>query len=365
VILRRLGGRLVNVVIGIALVAVFTTTLDRVASRPRALAVGLAALTSVLVEMWTTTRWGATLGQRLFRLKTVGPDGRPPTLAAAWLRVAALGPFAVGAPLCGIGVLRRGHRGAHDRASLTAVLPAGRASALLPWPGPLGRPPLSPGDAVTPMWTGVWVSIVVSLIASGVGATASPTATFLIILPAQSAGTISTLIALTRLKGSGSLRADLGLTVRWRDGAYLLLGPPLHIVAGIVIAPLLALLGRTDPPVQGVSSDAANATGLLVTMATVIGLVVVGPVTEELVFRGVLLRGLLGRTTETRAVAISAAAFAFVHLLDPAAWPIVPGLFVLGWVLARLTLGPDRTLSKAILAHAGFNLVSVIASRFV
>lgn len=335
------------------------------ADRPRALGIGVAGLLSVIGEVWATTRWGASLGQRVLGVRTAGPDGGRPVPASAWLRAAALGPFAIGAPVCAIGVLRAGHRGGHDRVAATVVLPAGPALPILPWPGPLARPRMTAGDAVVAMWSGVWASLLVSLVAGGLGVGASPAATFLLVLPAQTLGTLLTVAAVLRLKGSGSARADLGFAVRARHAGYLLLGPPLHLLAGIVLAPILALLGRSDPPVQAISTDAADATGLLITAATVLGLVIVGPATEELVFRGLLLRSLLRRMPEARAVAISAAAFALVHLLDPGAWPIVPGLFVLGWVLARLTLGEDGTLSRAIFAHAGFNLVSVIASRLL
>jgi hypothetical protein len=64
-------------------------------------------------------------------------------------------------------------------------------------------------------------------------------------------------------------------------------------------------------------------------------LVVVAPVTEELLFRGIILRGLVGRCPVWVALGLSAALFAFIHL-NP--WQMVTAFVIgltLGWVYLR------------------------------
>jgi uncharacterized protein len=86
-------------------------------------------------------------------------------------------------------------------------------------------------------------------------------------------------------------------------------------------------------------------------------LVIVAPITEELLFRGIILRGLLSRYRPATAVVITALLFAFIHL-NP--WQFFSALFlglVLGWFYAR-----TRSVAICILGHAIQNSMSVIFS---
>ncbi len=75
--------------------------------------------------------------------------------------------------------------------------------------------------------------------------------------------------------------------------------------------------------------------------------IIIAPLTEELVFRGVILRGLLGRWRPAAAVLISAAMFAFIHL-NPAQAPVAFLLgILLGWIYVR-----TRSLGLCVLGHA-------------
>jgi glutamate-5-semialdehyde dehydrogenase len=83
--------------------------------------------------------------------------------------------------------------------------------------------------------------------------------------------------------------------------------------------------------------------------------VVIAPVTEELVFRGLILRGLLGRWRPAAAVLFSAGLFALVHF-NPVQAPVALLLGLLtGWLYAR-----TRSLGLCILAHALNNAASYL-----
>ncbi len=168
------------------------------------------------------------------------------------------------------------------------------------------------------------------------------------------------------LKGEGSVVRDYGLALRpWPD-------IPLGIVAGvasqyllvpIVEAPLLPfvhhLYTRLGHPAQNLTSHAFGP-GLAVLAV----LVCVGsPLVEELFFRGLLLRSLLGsfeklgpRLGPAVSIVVTALVFALVHFealqfLGLAGFGVVLGC--LAWRTGRL--GPS------IVAHMAFNTVTIIA----
>jgi len=75
--------------------------------------------------------------------------------------------------------------------------------------------------------------------------------------------------------------------------------------------------------------------------------VVVAPLAEETLFRGLILRGLLGRWKPWTAIVTSALLFALMHF-NPAQTPVALGLgLVLGWVYYR-----TRSLGLCMLGHA-------------
>ena len=86
-------------------------------------------------------------------------------------------------------------------------------------------------------------------------------------------------------------------------------------------------------------------------------LVVVAPVTEELFFRGIILRGLLARHGPVLAVGLSSLLFALVHL-NP--WQFISAFWlgvVLGWFYLR-----TGSINICILGHAVSNGVFVFFS---
>lgn len=98
--------------------------------------------------------------------------------------------------------------------------------------------------------------------------------------------------------------------------------------------------------------------GVRVALAVLV--VCVAPVVEELVFRGVLLSGLMRYMKAGWAVAVTALIFGCVHLPDfKFAWYAIPALVLLGAVLAWLRLR-SRSLWPAVAAHGFNNLMAVI-----
>ncbi len=159
----------------------------------------------------------------------------------------------------------------------------------------------------------------------------------------------------SRRWGSGRLARDVGLRFRWSDAGW---GPIVWIAAfGCELAMLLIvrltgipLIGNTEG-VGDVDADRAYVIALLLTA------VIAAPLVEELVFRGVMLRGLLSRVAVVPAVALQAVLFGVAHV-DPVRGSGNVGLAL---VLAAVGVGFGgatyllRRLGPAIIAHAMFN----------
>ncbi|MBN2112516.1 MAG: CPBP family intramembrane metalloprotease [Acidimicrobiia bacterium] len=171
----------------------------------------------------------------------------------------------------------------------------------------------------------------------------------------QTLGTIITVLAL------GRRREPLGLRPRPADGAFLLLGAALALGLSWATYLVVQWVFGGDVPVQGVVQVAEGAEGWPARVAVVVVSVILAPLAEELVFRGVLLRALGRRFSVRHTAVLTAAAFALIHLLlDFDAAPAIPALFVVGVVFALLVQRYGR-LTPAVAGHVGFNLVGVLA----
>jgi membrane protease YdiL (CAAX protease family) len=96
-------------------------------------------------------------------------------------------------------------------------------------------------------------------------------------------------------------------------------------------------------------------------IALTLGVVSIGPLVEELLFRGVLLSALLRRLRVVWAMLASAALFALVHLFDLHwLWYALPNLALLGMVLAWLRLR-SGSLWPSVIAHGCNNLLAMAA----
>ncbi len=154
--------------------------------------------------------------------------------------------------------------------------------------------------------------------------------------------------------------ADLGLRLQRRDWWGLPAGFVMQIVVTLALSPLIEWLGGGEEPQQQVAELSTQLTGGWHIGAFGLAVVVMAPFFEEVIFRGLLLSRLLRSVPSWAAVLLSAAAFGGVHLADPDAVFVVPGLIVIGLVLGFAALW-SGSLGLPIMIHAGSNLTAFVA----
>jgi membrane protease YdiL (CAAX protease family) len=174
-------------------------------------------------------------------------------------------------------------------------------------------------------------------------------------------GLLGAVLYCSRVRGSGKLSADFG----WRIGAWW----DLPLGAAVGLASQFLLIPAAYEPVRTVDrsvnhqlsqtvhrqTGAAHSSGAVTILLLFLALG--APVVEELFFRGLLLRSLLGRMPAAPAVVVSAVLFALAH------FEVVQfvGLVLFGVVLALLAWR-TRRLGPSIAAHVAFNAVAVISA---
>lgn len=180
----------------------------------------------------------------------------------------------------------------------------------------------------------------------------------------QDAGYVTWLVLVSRRKGVGTLRGDFGLTSVprggwWAAAPWFLVGVALQLVSYWPLRLLQEVHGTEAKQeiVNVVERGSGSAFVLLV-----IAVLVVAPIAEELMFRGVLLRSLMRRFSPGVAVFVSAVAFGLVHLLDFTVGSIIalPVLILFGVISGWLAVR-SGDLGRSILFHAGFNAFTAIA----
>jgi uncharacterized protein len=215
------------------------------------------------------------------------------------------------------------------------------------------------GDAAVGLLVG-WVAtaVIVSLWVGAGGGRPSDTS-----LGALAAGEAALWVGLlgaplwaSRLKGAGSLAEDFGFSFRWTDPVV---GVPIGIACQLLLVPLIYLplqqfINKHDleEPVRRVTDSAHGGGFIALSIVVVVG----APIVEELFFRGLVLRSLQRRFGDTWAVLGSAVLFGLAHF----EYLQLPALVSLGVILGAMAVSSKR-LGPSIFAHAGFNLVTMIA----
>ncbi len=219
-------------------------------------------------------------------------------------------------------------------------------------------------DVALAWFAGLVASIVAAAVVIAIGDVPSDDATddvgvLLGSVVGQGVGIVGALWVVSRWKGLASLRRDFGLVVRARNWGWMAAGVGLQIASTLVLLPLAELHGREEA--QEVVEQFEDAQGFQVLLFALV-VVIVAPISEELLFRGALLRALQRKTTPAWAVFGSALIFALVHpIASPTIGSVmaVPALLALGVFSAGLAVRTGN-LSASILLHAGFNLLTAV-----
>lgn len=162
-------------------------------------------------------------------------------------------------------------------------------------------------------------------------------------------------VLLVRWKGWRKL-ADVGVDrPRPRDLRYVGLGAGAGFLLNLSTVPASALWTRAGYGSQAIGKDLQDARGLTA-LALFLVIVVVAPITEELLFRGIVLRSSLRHFDAVPSVLIAGLVFGTFHSVDPNTIPSLPALAAFGTVAAVVAVRTGR-LVPAIGMHMGFNLL--------
>ncbi len=117
---------------------------------------------------------------------------------------------------------------------------------------------------------------------------------------------------------------------------------------------------RTVYPVTGIWSEVFENIYQANLFTSFIGIVIIPSVIEEIIFRGIILKGFLGIYKPLAAIALSSLLFAVIHInVWQMATAFLAGLFI-GWIYYR-----SRSLFIVIFIHGLFNTIAVLGNRLI
>jgi CAAX protease family protein len=164
----------------------------------------------------------------------------------------------------------------------------------------------------------------------------------------------------SRRWGTGHPRTDFGVRFRRSDlGWAPLIWLSTALGVGVVVR-LIDLLGV--PYRSNLDAQLATHRDRTEILAFAVAAVLFAPIIEEIIFRGLMLRGLLSTMTPLPAIAVQASVFGVAHA-QPAF-----GRENIGLVIALTTVGVGfgiacyllRRIGPVIIAHAMFNAAAVV-----
>ena len=217
---------------------------------------------------------------------------------------------------------------------------------------------------------GFGVGLVVSLLTAAIAESATgyhasssaplPVAVIVANVAGLWAGLLAAAVYASRAHGTGSLSTDFG----WRMDAWweLPAGAAIGLACQYVLIPLLYLpfesfdRSLSHQLSQPVHRDTGAAHTVPEVAILLVFLAFGAPLIEELFFRGLLLRALLGRMPVPFAVVLSSVLFGLAHFEAVQ----FAGLAAFGVVLAYLAWR-TRRLGMSIGAHIAFNAAAVLS----
>ena len=184
----------------------------------------------------------------------------------------------------------------------------------------------------------------------------------LFLLATQVVTSFGVLLFLSLKRGTGNWRTDYGFALEPRHLWWIGGGMALQIGVALLTFPLVERFAEDDGPQQEIARLATEMSGVELAMFAII-VALLTPVFEEIVFRGMLLSRLVKKMNRHWAAVVSAVAFAAIHLADPNAYLVVPGLFIVGLALAYVAYY-SKNLSIPIFVHIGVNSLAVLFLAF-
>ena len=169
----------------------------------------------------------------------------------------------------------------------------------------------------------------------------------------------------SRKWGTGRFVDDYGYRIKWIDLPLAVVGTIGLFISSVIVGLLLQALNVPDGSnLEGITDQINDDPSLKVPLFVMLFVLagIVAPITEELLFRGAILRGLLSRYSIVPALLIQGAIFGAAHLTPDQGWgniSLLATLAVVGIGLGVLTWATGR-LWPATLAHALFNCTSLV-----
>jgi membrane protease YdiL (CAAX protease family) len=162
----------------------------------------------------------------------------------------------------------------------------------------------------------------------------------------------------SRLLGTGSIRRDFGLHIRVDDIGWGALTFAAMMVGRVLL--LLFLSSEVDDPVRdpGRSIDFKGAALAAFAVAAIVG----APIVEELVFRGVLLRGFTKLTGAPVAIVIQGLLFAAYHFVPNGQnySDFYFGALAIFGIVAGIAAERTGRLGPSMVAHAMNNALAIL-----
>ncbi len=190
------------------------------------------------------------------------------------------------------------------------------------------------------------------------------------IIPCQNLGHIGTLVLIARVRKTGTLADSLGFVVEGRHWRWVMGGAAASLLLAVLAEAVRSLLGIEEDNAQAIVEAAASVRGTSTVFAAVLGVAIMGPIAEELLYRGLTMQVVMSRGAPAYvAVIISAAVFAVAHLADaslfsPTGAVTIGILFLFGLFLGVLRIRSGN-LSAPIFAHSGLNLMTLVTLFFI
>ncbi len=194
--------------------------------------------------------------------------------------------------------------------------------------------------------------------------------TFWILIPSQNIAHIGALALLSRFRRFPNLAEAIAFEVDASQARWVAAGAAISIPLALGAAGLRSLLGIEEEGTQAIVDAVAETGGTPTMAAVVLGVAVLGPVTEEMIHRGLLYGTITSKGASPRfAIPATAAVFSLIHLADPSLYNTAGMVTLLLLFAFGLFLGILRhrtgSLGPPIFAHSGFNLLTLVVIYFL